>query len=88
MACDIPAARKVCGFVSHNSCLKAFPTESFGDKADYSGFDHDTWPPRSLAMHRTYVLKHRGAINKGQRKAIEREHGCRYCVLLKLPSIQ
>ena len=84
-------SRKVCGFVSHNSllacsrCLKVFPTESFGDKADYSGFDRDIWPPRTLAMHRTYALKHRDAINKGQRKAIEQEHGCRYCVLLKLP---
>ena len=64
VACDIPAACKVCGFVSHNSllacsrCLKVFPTESFGDKADYSGFDRDTWPPRSLAIHRTYALKH------------------------------
>ena len=91
VACDIPAARKVCGFVSHNSllacsrCLKVFPTKCFGDKADYSGFDRDIWPPRSLAMHRMYALEHRDAVNKGQRKAIERDHGCRYCVLLKLP---
>lgn len=37
-ACDIPAARKVSGFVGHNAvcgcsrCLKNFPTASFGEK--------------------------------------------------------
>ena len=47
VACDIPAARKVCGFVSHNAllgcskCLKPFPTASFGEKPNYSGFDRD-----------------------------------------------
>ncbi len=36
--CDIPAARKTCGFVGHNArlacskCLLVFPTENFGDK--------------------------------------------------------
>ena len=45
VACDIPAARKVCGFLGHNAllgcskCLKQFPTESFGQKPDFSGFD-------------------------------------------------
>lgn len=35
VACDIPAARKICGFSGHNSrcacskCLKVFPTEQF-----------------------------------------------------------
>jgi hypothetical protein len=91
VACDIPAARKVCGFVAHNSllacsrCSKVFPTECFGEKADYSGFDRDVWPPRSLAVHRTQAIKYQGANNQAERKSIEREYGCRYCVLLKLP---
>ena len=43
VACNIPAARKVCGFVGHNArlacskCLKVFETEAFGDKPDFSG---------------------------------------------------
>ena len=51
VACDIPAARKVCSFVGHNArlacskCLKVFVTENFGDKPDYSGFDRSTWEP-------------------------------------------
>ena len=41
-ACDIPAARKVSGFVGHSAlhgcskCLKTFPTACFGDKPDYT----------------------------------------------------
>ena len=44
IACDIPATRKACGFLSHNAtlgcnkCLKKFNT-SFGERTDYSGFD-------------------------------------------------
>ena len=44
LACDVPAARKVGGFVGHkgyrscNKCYKAFPTTPFGDYPDYSGF--------------------------------------------------
>ena len=74
VACDIPAARKVCGFVGHNSllacsrCLKVFPTENFGDKADYSGFVREEWPPRSLALHRAHALKHRDAENKAAKR--------------------
>lgn len=43
--CDLPASRKVCGFLSFhahhgcNRCLKSFPTQSFGDCPDFSGFD-------------------------------------------------
>jgi len=39
---DVPACRKVNGFVGHSAakacscCLKDFPTEKFGDKSDYS----------------------------------------------------
>ena len=44
-ACDIPATRKIGGFMGHaaekgcSRCLKSFPTEKFGDKKDYSCFD-------------------------------------------------
>ena len=37
VACDIPAAWRVCGYASHNAlrgcskCLKVFPTSSFGE---------------------------------------------------------
>ena len=56
VACDIPAARKLCGFKGHNAnlgcsrCAKEFPG-GFGCK-DYSGFNRDSWPLRELEKHR------------------------------------
>uniref|UniRef100_A0A1X7T8B4 Uncharacterized protein n=1 Tax=Amphimedon queenslandica TaxID=400682 RepID=A0A1X7T8B4_AMPQE len=45
VGCDVPAARKACGFFGHRAtmgcsrCLLVFPTEKFGEKADYYNFD-------------------------------------------------
>ena len=50
VACDIPAARKVSGFVGSSAlhgcsrCLLEFPTDKFGEKPDYSNFDRTQWP--------------------------------------------
>ena len=50
---DIPATRKVGGFVGHGAlkgcsrCLKSFETTSFTEKADYSGFVPSSWPKRT-----------------------------------------
>ena len=48
MSRDIPAARNVCEFVGHKArkactkCMKDFPTNSFGDQPDYTGFDRES----------------------------------------------
>ena len=60
-------------------CLKAFKTENFGEKA---GTDRSSWPPRSLQSHRE---KHKEAKTHAEQITIEREHGCRYSVILELP---
>ena len=91
VSCDTPASRKVSGFVGHNAfracsrCLKPFPTESFGQKADFTGTDRSTWAKRFISSHRVQALAHKEANTKSQQKQIEREHGCRYSVLLELP---
>ena len=91
VACDIPASRKVCGFVGHQAlqgcskCLKAFPTENFGEKADYSGYDRDNWKPRDRESHHKQALAHRDSNTATLRDSIEREHGVRYSLLLELP---
>ena len=91
VSCDIPASRKVSGFVGHNAyracsrCLKPFPTEVFGQKADFTGTDRSNWTKRSTISHRDQAQAHKEAITKAQQKLIEREHGCRYSVLLELP---
>ncbi len=91
VACDIPAARKVCGFCGHNAfrgcskCLKPFICDVFGQKSDYTGFNRNEWEPRMLDKHKEFAIKHQAAKTKAQQKVIEREHGCRYSVLLQLP---
>ena len=58
IACDVPAARKVAGFMAHNAkrgcswCLKEFPVKALGDKPIFSGFDRNTWPKRDSESHR------------------------------------
>ncbi len=91
LAYDIPAARKVGGFVGHrgfrgcNICLKSFPSQHFGDYPDYSGFKKSEWEPRSHALHVWFGRKHKTAKTEVQRKAIEHEYGARYSLLYELP---
>lgn len=91
VACDIPASRKVCGFLGHQAfrgcskCLKGFPVDSFGEKADYSGFDRDNWPLRDPNTHRQHAFSHKAARTASDQAELEREHGVRYSVLLQLP---
>ena len=90
-SCDIPAARKVCGFVGHRAkkgcsrCRMTFPADSFGEVPDYSNFDRSMWIARSSEEHRTIAEQHRDCNTQAQQTDIEREHGIRYTALLKLP---
>lgn len=90
-ACDIPASRKVSGFVGHNAlrgcsrCLKVFPTAKFGEKPDYTGTDRSTWMPRTKESHRKQSLIYKKCDTRSQQITIERDHGCRYTVLINLP---
>lgn len=45
IACDVPAARKLCGFMGNLGCsryLKFFPGGF--ERKNFSGFDRDQWP--------------------------------------------
>lgn len=91
LACDVPAARKVGGFIGHrgkygcSKCLKIFPTESFGEYPDYSGFKKSDWEPRTHALHVWYALQQKDATTEEGRKRIESQYGARYSVLYELP---
>ena len=71
-ASDIPATRKLGGFVGHGALkgcsrsLKSFPTTEFGGKPDYSGFDRNSWPKRCLYDHRSQGMnwKHANTLKK------------------------
>ena len=57
-SCDLPAGRKLCGFLSYNArlgyskCKKEFSSTVFGNQ-DFSGFNRGAWTPRTNAIHRT-----------------------------------
>ena len=91
VGCDIPAARKVCGFLGHRAtmgcskCLLPFPTVKFGEKADYSNFDRTEWKQRTNDHHRSQAMKCRSCVTKSDRIEIERASGVRYSCLLELP---
>ena len=56
VACDIPAGRMVCGFLSHSAakgCNKIF-SGGVGSMC-YAGFDRSLWTPQTNAMHRKHV---------------------------------
>ena len=60
VACDLPAGRKVCGFLGHSArlgcsrCLKVFP--GMVGSIDYSGFDKENWQLRSGTEHTQAAL--------------------------------
>ena len=91
VGCDIPAARKVSGFLGHRAtkgcsrCSLSFPTVHFGDKADYTNFNRETWEKRDNKSHRLVAIEHKNGATKSTKVAIEKLHGVRYSCLLELP---
>ena len=89
VSCDIPASRKVLGFLTHraalgcNKCLKQFTTTS--SQTNYSGFDRRSWTMRNNEQHRRDCKKLEGAQTKNSLKEAEAKFGLRNFVLLSLP---
>ena len=72
ISCDIPATRKVAGFLGHNArlgcnkCYKEF-VDSLG-AVDYSGYDRSLWNPRTARKHRSDCLKVETCKTKSDKK--------------------
>lgn len=87
-ACDIPAARKLCGFKGHNAhrgcskCFKHFP--GLMANKDYSGFDRNNWPQRDISTHRDISKKIKYAKTAQSRNELEIEHGVYYSIVSEL----
>ena len=85
ITCDIPAGRKVCGFMGHSAklgcskCYKQF-SGSFSSK-NFSGFNRTYWTPRTEKKHRADVKKICQCKSKSERSRLESELGCRYCFI-------
>lgn len=90
ISCDIPACRKVCGFLGHNAhlacskCMKFF-NGNVQEGFDYSGFDTVSWSARDQVRHRINAKATKVALTKTQRAELESKYGVRYSVLLELP---
>lgn len=88
-ACDLPAGRKLCGFLSFNArygctrCMKEFPGEV--GSMDYSGFNRENWSKRVETEHRRIAAKIKSCKTKSGKSDIESSSGYRYTALLELP---
>ena len=85
---DVPAARKVCGFMGHASykgcskCTKIFPG-SVNTKIDFSGFE--PCPPRTNFEHRQQTQEVINQTSAGDCFDTEQKYGTRYTELMSLP---
>ena len=90
VACDLPAARKCCGFLGYSAnlgCSRCFQSFSrgFGNRNYYADFNRDRWELRTNARHRSDVVKVLKCTSKIEQVKKESRLGCRYSVLLELP---
>ena len=49
----------------------AFPTENFGEKADYSNYDRNTWEPHHNDRHQSKALTHLIGNTQVERKKLK-----------------
>lgn len=87
-ACDIPAARKLCGFLGHSSshcprCNIRFSYDKEYKKMDYSGITEYT--SKSNSLHVQHAEATRLCHTQAKKEAYEHEHGSRYSELMRLP---
>ncbi len=86
--CDIPAGKKVGGFMGFGSsygcsrCFKLFEGEGF--RKSYADFDRSAWPKRTNIEHRRHVQQITQACTMMERQTLQRKFGVRYSALLKL----
>ena len=91
VTCDVPATRKVCGFLGHTArlgcskCLKEFPVAAFGQKPNFASYDRENWAPRSAENHKAICTDLLKASSKTSLRDLEAEHSVRYSCLIQLP---
>ena len=93
---DIPANKKLCGFLSHSAhkgcsrCLKEFKSMRIANnhsKLNYSGFNERQWNmcKRTDKDHREKAKRISKATDKKHQETLEKEYGMRDSRLLELP---
>ena len=64
--------------------LRKFKTTHFSSKPDFSGFDCDSWVPRTFDTHYSKCIESKNALTATRRIKLEKSFGGRYTELLKL----
>lgn len=72
-------------FSGCSKCFKEFARASFGDKPDFSGFDTESWEPRSNEDHRAAAEKVHQAKTPSDAQKFASSSGARSSVLFQLP---
>ena len=83
----------MCGFENFNSsfgcskCFKKFvtPSNSFGSKPFYSGFEISTWKPRDIGSHKERAKDYKYASSTAERKQMLKKCGVKYSELTSIP---
>ncbi|OAD68293.1 hypothetical protein PHYBLDRAFT_102318, partial [Phycomyces blakesleeanus NRRL 1555(-)] len=84
VACNITAARKTAGFTGHastNACHKCehhFSVIAGSSKIDYSGFDNESWVPRTKEMNAIYADMWACAESNAERADLEKQNGTQF----------
>lgn len=91
ICCDIPATRKVSGFLSHNAklgcnkCYKEFGISESYTSAGTSEYDRASWKLRTAEEHHLHCKEILSQVTKSGIWAVASKYGVRYCSLLQLP---
>jgi hypothetical protein len=93
VSCDLPAMRKICGFMHHGArqgcsrCTTNFDVDTSDKKTRYSGngFDTAVWPRRTNAGHRAAAEDERNQLNPTRAEEVAKQTGARWSILLELP---
>ena len=75
--CDLPAGKKVCGYVGHNAlngCSKFEDTVE--ETMNFAGFNRENWPPRTGERHRRDACSLAALRTKSELKNTRSEFGC------------
>ena len=84
---DIPATRKIGGFLGHmasqgcSCCKKNFMS---GEGLDFSGFDRENWKPRNSSEHKRAAKRTLEETSPAAQQRLCSELGARYSVLQEL----
>lgn len=84
---DIPATRKIGGFLGHMSsqgcsrCKKSFGSR---DGLDFSGFDRENWSPRTSSEHKCSAKRTMDETSPTAQQKLCSQLGARYSVLQEL----